>query len=148
MRRQLSKAEVRELIPKLGIPLEKQDHLEAEDGYLLINSKVTHFEHEGTWYPTISFEQRYKTLREVVVDMGAVKFISNGADVMRPGVTSADPLITQGEAIRVVDLKNKVVLAIGKSLFSGEALMLEKGGKVVLSLHHVGDKIWLYSQNH
>ncbi|HTD80687.1 MAG TPA: PUA domain-containing protein, partial [Thermoplasmata archaeon] len=37
--------------------------------------------------------------RWVTVDMGAVKFVYNGADVMAPGIVDADPSITPGDLV-------------------------------------------------
>ena len=76
----------------------------------------------------------------VVVDSGAVKFIANGADVMNPGIVSADPEILPGDLVVVVDEKHRKPLAIGKALIPGKEMHGE--GKAVKSLHHIGDPIW------
>src|SRR5687768_17420919 len=39
------------------------------------------------------------TKRAVTVDMGAVRFIYNGADVMAPGIVEADPAIRVGDIV-------------------------------------------------
>src|SRR5256886_16140212 len=39
------------------------------------------------------------TKRAVTVDMGAVRFIYNGADVMAPGITEADPAIREADLV-------------------------------------------------
>ncbi len=78
--------------------------------------------------------------RLVVVDSGAVKFIVNGADVMSPGIVSADPDIAAGDLVVIIEEKHRKPLAIGKALIPGSEM---KGtGKAVKSLHHVGDLIW------
>ncbi len=76
----------------------------------------------------------------VVVDSGAVKFIVNGADVMSPGIVSADPDIAAGDLVVIIEEKHRKPLAIGRALIAGNEM---KGtGKAVKSLHHVGDLIW------
>ena len=42
-------------------------------------------------------------LKTVVVDMGAIRFVTNGADVMRPGITKIEPTIKKNEIIQIVD---------------------------------------------
>jgi PUA-domain protein len=80
------------------------------------------------------------TKRLVIVDSGAVKFIANGADVMSPGIVSADSEIATGDLVVVAEEKHRKPLAIGKALIPGGEMRGE--GKAVKSLHHVGDQIW------
>lgn len=78
--------------------------------------------------------------RVVIVDSGAVKFIVNGADIMNPGIVSADPEIMPGDFVVVIDEKHRKALAIGKAMISGNEMHGE--GKAIKSLHHIGDQIW------
>jgi PUA domain protein len=78
--------------------------------------------------------------RLVVVDAGAVRFIVNGADVMNPGIVSADPDIAPGDLVVVVEERHKKPLAVGRALIPGQEMKGE--GKAIKSLHHVGDQIW------
>lgn len=78
--------------------------------------------------------------RLVVVDSGAVRFVVNGADVMKPGIVSADPEIAVGDLVVVVEERHNKPLAIGRALVAGTEMKGE--GKAVKSLHHVGDAIW------
>ncbi len=82
------------------------------------------------------------TRRYITVDMGAVRFVANGADVMGPGVVEADPGIVEGDFVWIRDIRNKRPLAIGKALVPAETIMRKDKGKVVSSLHYVGDKLW------
>lgn len=78
--------------------------------------------------------------RLVIVDSGAVRFIVNGADVMNPGIVSADPEIEAGDLVIIAEERHKKPLAIGKALIPGREMHGE--GKAIKSLHHVGDQIW------
>ncbi|MFQ6106961.1 MAG: PUA domain-containing protein [Thermoplasmata archaeon] len=80
--------------------------------------------------------------RFATVDMGAVKFVYNGADVMAPGIIDADPLITEGELAWVRDERNLQPLAVGVALMSGKDMVAQDKGKALKSIHHVGDAIW------
>ncbi|MDI6883686.1 MAG: RNA-binding protein [Hadesarchaea archaeon] len=79
-------------------------------------------------------------LRRVVVDMGAVPHVANGADIMGPGVVSAEQDIKTGETVIVTDERHGKPLAIGLALRPGTEM--KAGGKVVKNLHHVGDEVW------
>ncbi|HEX2022942.1 MAG TPA: RNA-binding protein [Candidatus Thermoplasmatota archaeon] len=78
----------------------------------------------------------------VTVDMGAVKFVNNGADVMAPGIVEADPGIQPGDLVWIRDEKNKVPLAVGEAILPGAQMPRGPKGKAVKSLHHVGDPMW------
>lgn len=82
------------------------------------------------------------TKRYVTVDMGAVKFLANGADVMAPGVVDADPGINEGMAVWVRDQNNLRPLLIGTALMTGPVMKSANGGKAVKTVHFVGDKLW------
>lgn len=78
----------------------------------------------------------------VTVDMGAVKFVNNGADVMAPGITEADPAIQPGDLVWIRDEKNKVPLAVGEAILPGAQMPRGPKGKAVKNLHRVGDELW------
>ena len=78
----------------------------------------------------------------VTVDMGAVKFVCNGADVMAPGIVDADQTISEGDLVWIRDERNKQPLAIGQALISGAEMIESRSGKAIKTLHFVGDKIW------
>jgi PUA-domain protein len=78
----------------------------------------------------------------VTVDMGAVKFLANGADVMAPGVVDADPGIYTGMSVWVRDQNNLRPLLIGTALMNGPEMKSANAGKAVKTVHFVGDKLW------
>ena len=82
------------------------------------------------------------TRRYVTVDMGAVKFVYNGADVMAPGVVDADPRIAVGDLVWIRDERNRQPLAVGEALMAGPEMSVAEKGKSVRSHHHVGDDLW------
>lgn len=84
------------------------------------------------------------TRRVVTVDAGAVQFVSDGANVMRPGIVEADPDIEPGDLVLVAEETHGKVLAVGRAEASGDE-MVGESGKVVDSLHHVGDELFEFS---
>jgi PUA domain protein len=83
------------------------------------------------------------TRRVVTVDAGAVSFVSDGADVMRPGIVEADDAIEAGDLVAVAEESHGKVLAVGRALVDG-AEMVGDAGKVVESVHHVGDDLYAF----
>lgn len=86
-------------------------------------------------------QYRPKT-RFVTVDMGAIRFVHNGADVMAPGVVDADPTLQAGDWCWVRDERNGQPLAVGRCLLAGPDMVAATSGKAVASVHHLGDKLW------
>ncbi len=84
--------------------------------------------------------------RFVTVDMGAVRFVVNGADIMAPGIVEADPALQPGDWCWIRDERNKQPLAVGRALVAGSAMVRGKG-KAVKSVHHIGDKLWTATQD-
>ncbi|MFW3146551.1 MAG: PUA domain-containing protein [Thermoplasmatota archaeon] len=78
----------------------------------------------------------------ITVDMGAVKYLANGADVMAPGVVDADSSIEPEDLVWVRDERNLRPLCVGRALMGGEEMRTARSGKAVATLHYVGDPIF------
>ena len=78
----------------------------------------------------------------VIVDMGAVGFVTKGADVMAPGIVDADEYIQEHDYVWVCDEKHKKPLAVGIALITGEEMKGKKTGKAIKNIHFVGDRLW------
>jgi len=84
------------------------------------------------------------TGRIVTVDTGAISFVSDGADVMRPGIVEADEAIAEGDLVVINEEAHGKFLAIGRALVDGTD-MVGEAGRVVESIHHVGDDVYEWS---
>jgi len=94
---------------------------------------------------TVRGANAYQPQRRVVtVDAGAIQFVSDGADVMRPGIVDADEGIERGDLVVVAEESHGKFLAVGRALTDG-ADMLGEEGRVVDSIHHVGDDLYEFS---
>jgi len=82
--------------------------------------------------------------RIVTVDAGAISFVSDGADVMRPGITEATDDIADGDLVVIAEETHGKILAIGRARTSGDDMVGDEG-KVVDSIHHVGDELFEFS---
>lgn len=79
--------------------------------------------------------------RYVAVDHGAVTFVLNGADVMAPGITDADPSIQEGDLVWVRNPEGTGI-AVGRALVNGAEMVERDSGKAVENLHYIGDELW------
>jgi PUA domain protein len=80
----------------------------------------------------------------VTVDTGAISFVSDGADIMRPGITDADDDIAAGDLVAINEEAHGKFLAIGRAKTDGDD-MVGESGKVVESIHYVGDDLFEFS---
>ena len=110
---------------------------------ILVGGKPLIFEVEGQLFPTVrgALELELKQ-RLVVVDKGAVRFVSKGADIMSPGIVNADPEIKEGELVIIVEETHGKALAIGRALMDGPRMTETDSGKAIKSITYVGDKLW------
>lgn len=77
----------------------------------------------------------------VHVDMGAVKFVCNGANIMRPGITRFDNF-RKGDIVAVRDQTFSKILAVGKALEDSDIAASKTKGYVIDNFHYVGDRFW------
>ncbi|OPX64233.1 MULTISPECIES: RNA-binding protein [unclassified Methanoregula] len=99
----------------------------------------------GTWvFPTLRGAVQFPfPERRVAVDAGAIPFVVNGADIMRPGIVSVTDDVKADAPVQIVDERHGKPLAVGIALFDAPAMRAATGGKMVKKFHHVGDEIWI-----
>ncbi len=97
---------------------------------------------EGELFPTLAFKEVFPLISTIVVDMGAVPYVCNGADVMAPGVVNIKGEFEENDFLLIIDERHSKPLAIGVALFDSKAMKNVKHGKILKNVHHVGDKIW------
>ncbi len=152
MKKQLSKSDIEKINAEISEQFNVSDFFDKKDSLTLLDVNhnlflvkddiVLFFYKDGKLVPTLKLLLQKPLLKQVVVDMGAVKFVSSGADVMRPGIVELDHSIKKDELIVVVDQTHKKPLCIAKALFSGEEIFQMKQGRVLKSVHWVGDAVW------
>ena len=154
----LKKREQRDEIERIesdlgySIGLDEKARLESgvlDDGskILLLNNEILFFEYEGRNFPTLrAILDGIITIPTVTVDMGAVKFVVNGADIMSPGITKVDDAVTANGIVAVVDERHGKPLAVGVSQLSASDLRAATTGKVVKSIHYVNDDLWNFGR--
>ena len=121
--------------------------VEGEFGeLLLVGGKPVMFKAGDLVLPTLMSSEILVQLPKVVVDMGAVRFVCNGADVMAPGIVRYEGTYSKGDVVVVVDVKYGKPLALGEILYGYEEAKTIKQGPVIKSKHYVSDKIWNFAK--
>jgi PUA domain protein len=110
---------------------------------ILVDGEIDFLIHENKVVFTLHGLNKYKLSDYfVVVDMGAVGFVTRGADIMTPGIVDADVNIRKDDFVWICDEKHRKPLAVGIALINGEEMKSKKTGKAVKNIHYVGDKLW------
>jgi len=146
----LKKKKIKEIKSQLG---EYGDLLQGKKNVEILEAEPNSFILvDGEPYIIIIDDKPFPTLKAalskqidgktVTVDMGAIKFVSNGADIMSPGIVDASEGVEPGDIVLIIDETHGKPLAIGVSLIKGEEMVENDSGKAVETKHYVGDDIW------
>lgn len=139
-----------QLAEKLGVELDADTYelVELEDSefdVVLVDGEPAVLYVEEEPFLTVRGANQYPpATRVVTVDAGAVSFVSDGADVMRPGIVDADDAIEEGDLVAIAEESHGKVLAVGRAMTAGDDMVGDEG-KVVKSIHHVGDELYGFS---
>ena len=98
-------------------------------------------------FPTLIFHKALSFLPQVVVDMGAVPYVCNGADVMAPGIRKIRGEFKENDLLLIVDERYGKPLAVGVALSDSQGMRKIGHGKTVKNVHYVGDRIWSFIKN-
>lgn len=111
--------------------------------FYLINKKPLIMEY-GSWvFPTLKGAiERPFPQRRVAVDAGAIPYVINGADVMRPGIMKVTPDVRANAPVQVVDDRHGKPLAVALALFDASRILESTSGKMCRRVHFIGDEIW------
>ncbi|WP_435180229.1 RNA-binding protein [Halorussus sp. AFM4] len=135
------------LADRLGVDLDADTYelVELEDSefdVVLVDGDPAVLYYQDEPFLTVRGANQYPPQNRVVtVDAGAVSFVSDGADVMRPGIVEADADIAAGDLVAVAEESHGKVLAVGRAKTDGDDMVGDEG-KVVESVHHVGDDLY------
>jgi len=112
----------------------------------LVDGKPLFFKVGARVLPTLLFQGFARRAPKIVVDMGAIPYMCNGADVMAPGIVRVEGEFGKGDLVLVVDEKHGKPLALGESLYDAESVRNAMQGAVVKNVHFVSDKIWNFAK--
>jgi PUA-domain protein len=109
---------------------------------IFVDGAAVAFRRKNELAPVLTNTSALEGMPRVVVDMGAIRHVVGGADIMAPGIRKVTGEFAEGQFLVVVDEKYGKYLAVGKAILGSVPLAAAKKGKVVENVHYVGDMIW------
>jgi len=116
-------------------------HEIADDAQIIMGQGIKILKINDEYLPFLSETQMLEKFPHVTVDMGAVKFMCKGANVMRPGIKTHDEFEKE-KIVCIVEESQHKFLAVGKSLVSSAELEKMEKGEVIKNMHYISDKFW------
>ncbi|MFW9848749.1 MAG: DUF1947 domain-containing protein [Candidatus Thorarchaeota archaeon] len=154
LKRKQQKAELEKIESALGTEIRVDVGTQLETGILdddtrvlIYQNEILFFERENRFFPTLhALLKDMISIPRIAVDMGAIRYVVNGADIMRPGITKIDDDVRKNAAVAIVDETHGKPLAVGIATMDSEEMRSATSGKVVLSVHHVNDRLWDFTK--
>jgi malignant T-cell-amplified sequence len=94
------------------------------------------------YFPLLKDEQILPRMSNATVDMGAVRFVCNGANIMRPGIVSYVGDFKKGDLLSIKEMSHLKAIAVGRALEDRAHSERMTKGPAIENLHYVGDKFW------
>lgn len=108
----------------------------------LINGRPLLAKIDEKIFPTLVFNEAFALTPKIVVDMGAVPHVCNGANVMAPGVIKFEGEFKKGDFVIIADKKHDKIIAVGEAFYDYNTAKKIMKGIVVRNVHFVGDRLW------
>ena len=145
----ISKSETNDLLKKISVQWKfdlpkiknlKIHHIE-NDAQIVTGKDLMILKIGEIILPFLSQNNLLEKFPHVMVDMGAVKFMCKGVNVMRPGIQSYSEF-DKDEIVCVVEESQKKFLAVGKAIVPSSELETMDKGKVIENMHYISDQFW------
>ena len=145
----ISKSETSKILEQINsqwkIELPKQKNIKThevdEKGVIITGDGITAVKIGDDILPFLDDIPILEKFPYVTVDMGAIKFVCKGANVMRPGITKFSDF-ESGEIVCVIEESQKKFLAVGKAKISSSELDETNKGEVIKNMHYISDNFW------
>lgn len=113
-----------------------------EDTQILILERIKAIKTNKGIFPFLDQKETLENFPKIEIDLGAIKYVCNGADVMRPGIKIFKDEFKKGDIVAIQEEKYKKYIAVGIAAFSSSELEISKKGMVIKNNHYVSDKAW------
>lgn len=145
----ISKSETTEVIKeisrqwKIDLPKIKnlKFHYLEEDIIIITGTNLKAIKNGETYIPFLTEIDILKKFPYVMVDMGAVKFMCNGANAMRPGITKYSDF-EKDQLVCIIEESQNKFLAVGRSCVPSSEMGELSKGEIVKNMHYISDKYW------
>jgi len=145
----ISKSETNALLKtvseKWGIEFPKMKNVKVhqilDDAQIITGDGLKILKVDEDYLPFLSEIEMLEKFPTVTVDMGAVKFMCKGANLMRPGIKKFTEF-EKDKIVCIVEESQHKFLAVGKSLVSSAELETMEKGEVINNMHYISDRFW------
>ena len=145
----ISKSETSALLKKVsddwGIEFPKMKNVKVHqilnDAQIITGDGLKILKINQDYIPFLSETEILKKFPSVEVDMGAVKFMCKGANLMRPGIKKFTEF-EKDKLVCIVEETHHKFLAIGKAMVSSLEVENMEKGEVIQNIHYISDKFW------
>lgn len=116
-------------------------HQITSDAQLIVGNGIKVLKINDEYVPFLSETSTLEKFPYVMVDMGAVKFMCKGANVMRPGIKKFSEF-EKDMIVCVIEESHHKFLAVGKTLVSSKEMEEMEKGEIIKNLHYISDRFW------
>ena len=149
----ISKSETTQLLKivsekwKIDVPKVKNLKVYEIDNeiQLITGNEIKILKIKDEYLPFLSEISTLEQFPYIQVDMGAVKFMCKGANLMRPGIKKFSEF-AKNDIVCIVEESQNKFLAVGKSEVGSSELEDMEKGEVLKNLHYISDKAWEISK--
>jgi PUA domain protein len=115
--------------------------IEYDKSIVVIDTVVGVFIKNELILPFLGKTDILKEFPSIKVDSGSIKFICNGAKILRPGIVEFGSF-NKNDIVAVKDERFEKFISVGLALEDSAIAENMQKGYVIDNLHFVGDKFW------
>jgi len=116
-------------------------HQISDDAQIITGDGIKILKVNEEYLPFLSETKTLEKFPSVMVDMGAVKFMCKGANVMRPGIKKFTEF-EKDKLVCIIEESQHKFLAVGKAMVSSSELENMEKGEVIKNIHYISDRFW------
>jgi PUA domain protein len=116
-------------------------HQITNDAQIITGEGIKILKINDDYLPFLSETETLEKFPNVTVDMGAVKFMCKGANLMRPGIKKFTEF-EKDKLVCIIEESQHKFLAVGKAMVSSSELEEMEKGEVIKNMHYISDNFW------
>lgn len=116
-------------------------HQIQDDAQIITANGMKILKVEDDYLPFLSETETLQKFPSVTVDVGAIKFMCKGANLMRPGILKFTEF-EKDKLVCIVEESHGKFIAIGKSRVSSAELETMEKGEIIKNIHYISDRFW------
>ena len=116
-------------------------HQILDDAQIITGDGIKILKVDDDYLPFLTEIEMLKRFPAVTVDMGAVKFMCKGANLMRPGIKEFTEF-KKDNLVCIVEESQHKFLAVGKAMVDSSELESMEKGEIIENIHYISDRFW------